>query len=58
MTERLWPELRVEADVADRCVDIVEVRPPRDCVGQYARFSITRLALQQRVWHDKIHLPR
>jgi hypothetical protein len=41
--EHLWPELKVEADVADRYVDIVEVRPPWDGVGEHTRFPIARL---------------
>jgi hypothetical protein len=43
--EHLWPELKVEADVADRYVDIVEVRPPWDGVGEHTRFPIARRAL-------------
>lgn len=41
--EHLWSELKVEADVADRYVDIVEVRPPWDGVGEHTRFPIARL---------------
>ena len=41
--ERLWDELKVEADVFDRHVDIVEVRPPWDGVGEHTRFPIARL---------------
>jgi len=41
--ERLWSEVKVEADVADRYVDIVEVRPPWDGVGEHTRFPIARL---------------
>lgn len=41
--ERLWDELKVEADVSDRHVDIVEVRPPWDGVGEHTRFPIARL---------------
>ena len=41
--EHLWPELKVEADVADRYVDIVEVRPPWDGVGEHTRFPIAWL---------------
>ncbi len=41
--EHLWPELKVEADVADRYVDIVEVRPAWDGVGDHTRFPIARL---------------
>ena len=35
--------LKVEADVSDRHVDIVEVRPPWDGVGEHTRFPIARL---------------
>jgi hypothetical protein len=41
--EHLWSELKVEADVADRYVDIVEVRRPWDGVGEHTRFPIARL---------------
>lgn len=41
--EHLWDELKVEADVADRHVTIVEVRPPWDGVGEHIRFPIARL---------------
>ena len=41
--EHLWPELKVEAEVSDRHVDIVEVRPPWDGVGDHTRFPIARL---------------
>jgi hypothetical protein len=41
--EHLWDEVKVEADVADRHVDIVEVRPPWDRVGDHTRFPIARL---------------
>ena len=41
--EHLWSELKVEADVSDRHVDIVEVRPPWDGVGEQTRFPIARL---------------
>ena len=43
MPEDLWAELKVEADVADRYVDIVEVRPPWDGVGEHTRVPIARL---------------
>ncbi|MGH3481191.1 MAG: DUF3024 domain-containing protein, partial [Nocardioidaceae bacterium] len=36
-------EVMVEADVSDRYVDIVEVRPPWDGVGEHTRFPIARL---------------
>jgi len=41
--EHLWDQLKVEADVADRYVDIVEVRPPWNGVGEHTRFPIARL---------------
>lgn len=41
--ERLWDELTVKVDVSARPVDIVEVRPPWDGVGEHARFPIARL---------------
>lgn len=41
--EHLWDQLKVEADVADRYVDIVEVRPPWDGVGEHTRVPIARL---------------
>lgn len=44
----LWPEhlrdqARVEADIAARHIDIVEVRPPWDGMGGGARSPIARL---------------
>lgn len=41
--EHLWPELKVEAEVADRHVDIVEVRPNWTGKGDPIRFPIARL---------------
>lgn len=41
--EHLWGQVKVEADVADRHVDLVEVRPPWDGVGEHTRFPIARL---------------
>ena len=41
--EHLWDEVKVEVDVSDRHVDIVEVRPPWDGVGEPTRFPIARL---------------
>jgi len=40
----LRDELKVEADVSDRYVDIVEARPPAmgDSVGDHTRFPIAR----------------
>ena len=43
MPEDLWDERKGEADVADRHVDIVGVRPPWDGVGEPTRFPIARL---------------
>lgn len=41
--EHMWDEVEVEADVADRYVDLVEVRPPWDGVGEPIRDSVARL---------------
>ncbi|HLS49616.1 MAG TPA: DUF3024 domain-containing protein [Actinomycetaceae bacterium] len=41
--EHLWDQVKVEADISDRHVDIVEVRPPWDGVGERTRFPIARL---------------
>jgi Protein of unknown function (DUF3024) len=41
--EHLWEQVRVEADVGARHVDIVEVRPPWNGVGEHTRFPIARL---------------
>ena len=41
--EHLWDRVKVEAHVTDRHVDIVEVRPPWDGVGEHTRFPIARL---------------
>ena len=35
--------MKVEADVFERHVDIVEVRPPWDGLGEHTRFPIARL---------------
>ncbi|MBV6726530.1 DUF3024 domain-containing protein [Nocardioides daeguensis] len=57
--EHLWDQLKVEADVADRHVDIVEVRPPWNGVGEHARFPIARLrytkttGLWSIYWRDR-----
>jgi len=57
--EHLWDELKVEADVADRRVTIVEVRPPWDGVGEHTRFPIARLrytrttGLWSIYWRDR-----
>lgn len=45
--EHLWDQVKVEADVSDRHVDIVEVRPPWDGVGEHTRFPIARLRFHQ-----------
>lgn len=42
--ERLWPQVKVEADFGPRQVTIVEVRPPWDGVGGPTRFPIARLS--------------
>ena len=47
MPEHLWKQIKVEADVAARHVDIVEVRPPWDGVGAATRFPIARLRYVQ-----------
>lgn len=39
----LWDQVKVEADVSDRHIDIVEVRPPWDGVGEHTRFPIALL---------------
>jgi hypothetical protein len=41
--EHLWDQVKVEADVSDRYVDIVEVRPPWNGVGEHTRFPIARI---------------
>jgi len=41
--EHLWAGLKVEANIADRHVDIVEVPPPWDGIGEHTRFPIARL---------------
>lgn len=41
--EHLWAELKVEADVGARHVDIVEVRPPWDGIGEHTRSPVARL---------------
>ncbi len=45
--KHLWDELKVEADIGDRHVDIVEVRPPWDGRGEPTRFPIARLRYRQ-----------
>jgi hypothetical protein len=41
--ERLWDQVRVEAEIADRHVTIVEKRPPWDGDGDWMRVPIARL---------------
>ncbi len=41
--EQLWDQVKVEVDVSDRHVDIVEVRPPWNGIGAHTRFPIARL---------------
>lgn len=45
--EEMWNELKVEADVFDRHVDVVEVRPPWDSVGEPIREHVARLRYTQ-----------
>ena len=55
----LWEQLRIESDVADRHVTIVEVRPPWDGKGEHTRFPIARLRWTQvrrewsLLWRDR-----
>ena len=57
--EHPWDELKVGADVSDRHVDIVEVRPPWDGVGEHTRFPIALLRYTQSTgrwaiyWRDR-----
>lgn len=57
--EHLWDELKVEADVSERHVDIVEVRPPWDGDGEHTRFPMARLRLTKSTglwaiyWRDR-----
>jgi hypothetical protein len=60
----LWDELKVDADVSDRHVDVVEVRSLWDGVGEHTRFPIARLrdnestglcAIYARDRHLKFH---
>lgn len=57
--ERLWDQLRVECDIADRHVTIVETRPPWDGRGDWTRFPIARLrytattGLWTLYWRDR-----
>jgi hypothetical protein len=57
--ERLWDQVKVEADLGPRHVDIVEVRPPWDGIGEHTRFPIARLrytattGLWSIYWRDR-----
>ncbi len=57
--EHLWEQVKVEADVADRHVTIVEVRPLWDGRGDRTRFPIARLRytkttqLWSLYWRDR-----
>lgn len=42
--KHLWEQVKVEADVADRHVAIVEVRTPWDGQGEHTRFPIAACA--------------
>lgn len=41
--EHLWDQVRVEAELADRHVTIIETRPPWDGQGDWTRFPVARL---------------
>lgn len=55
----MWDQLKVEADVGHRHVDIVEVRPPWKGVGEHTRFPIARLRYTNKTglwsiyWRDR-----
>ncbi|WP_168916542.1 DUF3024 domain-containing protein [Microcella flavibacter] len=57
--EHLWDQAKVEADVSARHVDIVEVRPPWNGIGEHTRFPIARLrytastGLWSIYWRDR-----
>lgn len=59
MPKHPWDELKVEADIGDRHVDSVEVRPPWDGLGEHTRFPIARLRCTQSTgrwavyWRDR-----
>lgn len=53
--EQLWEQVKVEADVADQYVDIVEVRPAWDGVGEPTRFPIARLRYTVATGHWAIY---
>ncbi|QPK80009.1 DUF3024 domain-containing protein [Corynebacterium lizhenjunii] len=50
--EHLWDQVKLEADVTNRHVTIVEVRPPWDGEGDPTRFPIARLryTATTRLW--------
>jgi hypothetical protein len=41
--EHLHDQVRIECDVGNRHLTVVEVRPPWDGVGEHTRFPIARL---------------
>jgi catechol 2,3-dioxygenase-like lactoylglutathione lyase family enzyme len=43
VAEHLWDQVKVEADVSHRHVDVVEAQPPWDGFGEHTRFPIARL---------------
>lgn len=57
--EQLWDQVRVECDIADRHVTIVETRRPWDGRGDWTRFPIARLrytastGLWSLYWRDR-----
>ncbi|WBU37544.1 DUF3024 domain-containing protein [Homoserinibacter sp. YIM 151385] len=57
--EHLWDRAKVEADVSTLHVDIVEVRPPWNGIGEDTRFPIARLrytistGLRSIYWRDR-----
>lgn len=53
--ENLWDEVKIEADVSDRHVHIVEVRPPWDGVGEHTRFPIARLCYTKSTGQSAIY---
>ena len=40
--EHLWDQVRVEAEIADRHVTIIETRPPWDGQGDWTRSPVAR----------------
>jgi hypothetical protein len=57
--EHLWDQVRVECDIADRHVTIIETRPPWDGQGDWTQFPIARLSstaatgLWSVYWRDR-----